>query len=143
MYSETASATFCKLMHMLPEMEELGYSFADLLFYKETGDISPQVYDVVLYHVLKKSDQSLAQQFYQAVMSGDEATKGQFQEQYWQYTKEELQSHVDGLLVELDQWSYTASQYDLNTHPRVPLILQHNAFVKDTFLRVKSTLDNM
>mmetsp|Transcript_16172 Transcript_16172/g.29182 ORF Transcript_16172/g.29182 Transcript_16172/m.29182 type:complete len:418 (+) Transcript_16172:211-1464(+) len=140
---ESATGTFCKLMHMLKEMEELGYSFADLLFSKENGDISPQVYDVVLYHVLKKSDQNLAQQFYQAVMNGDEATKGQFQEQYWQYTKEELQQHVDGLLGDLDQWSQTASGYDLQTHPRVPLILQHNAFVKDTFLKVKAKLDYM
>ncbi len=42
-------------MHMLGEMEELGYGFSDLLFYKN-GEISPEVYDVVLYHVLKKSD---------------------------------------------------------------------------------------
>jgi len=76
-------------------------------------------------------------------MNGDEATKGQFQEQYWQYTKEELQQHVDGLLGDLDQWSQTASGYDLQTHPRVPLILQHNAFVKDTFLKVKAKLDYM
>eukprot|EP00581_Thalassiosira_minuscula_P010462 CAMPEP_0183710862 /NCGR_PEP_ID=MMETSP0737-20130205/6495_1 /TAXON_ID=385413 /ORGANISM="Thalassiosira miniscula, Strain CCMP1093" /LENGTH=378 /DNA_ID=CAMNT_0025939227 /DNA_START=152 /DNA_END=1288 /DNA_ORIENTATION=- len=140
---ESASATFCKLMHMLKEMEELGYSFSDLLFHKTTGEIAPAVYDVVLYYVLKKSDPNLAQQFYQAVMNGDEATKGQFQEQYWSYTKEELSNHVNGLLGDLDVWSQTANSYDLNTHPRVPLILEHNAFVKDIFLRVKGNLDNM
>lgn len=127
---------------MLKEIEELGYGFSDLLFYKN-GEISPEVYAVVLYHVLKKSDQGLAQTYYQAVMNGDEATKSQYQDQYWQYTKEELQKHVNGLLMDLDQWSATANSYDLNTHPRVPLILQHNAYVKETFLAVKAQLDNM
>ncbi|KAL7547212.1 hypothetical protein ACHAWF_010530 [Thalassiosira exigua] len=139
---ESSPGTFCKLMNMLKEMEELGYSFADLLFFKN-GDISPQVYDVVLYHVLKSNDASLAQEYYQAVMNGNEATKNQYQEQYWQYTKEELQKHVDGLLIDLDKWSALAQTYDRNTHPRVPIILQHNGFVKETFLKVKANLDNM
>lgn len=139
---DSSPGTFCKLMSMLTEMQELGYGFSDLLFYK-SGDISPEVYDLVLYHVLKKSDPSLAQGYYQAVMSGDEATKSEYQNSYWQYTKEELQSHVNGLLMDLDKWSNLASTYDLNTHPRVPMILQHNAFVKETFLQVKANLDNM
>jgi hypothetical protein len=140
---ESSPATFCKVMHMKDEMEELGYSFSDLLFYKDTGDMTPQVYDVALYYVLKKSDPSLANGFYQAMMSGDEATKSQYHEQYWQYTKEELQKHVDGTLMDLDKWSAKANGYDLNTHPRVPLILQHNEFVKETFLNVKNNLDYM
>lgn len=129
-------------MSMILYYDDTGYTFADLLFGKD-GDISPQVYDVVLYHVLKNNDQSLAQQYYQAATSGDEATKNQFVEQYWPYTKQELQNHVDGLLTDLDQWQRTASSYDLNTHPRVPLILQHNALVKETFDAVKANLDNM
>lgn len=139
---DSAPGTFCKLMHMLEEIEELGYGFSNLLFYKN-GEISPEVYDVVLYHVLKKSDPGLAQGFYQAVMSGDESTKGQYQEQYWPYTKEELQNHVNGLIGDIDVWSRTARSYDLNTHPRAPLILQHNAFVRDTFVQVKLYIDNM
>jgi hypothetical protein len=140
---DTAPGTFCKLMHMLNEMEELGYGFSDLLFYKD-GNISPEVYDVVLYHVLKKSDDpDLVQGFYQATMSGDESTKAQYQEQYWPYTREELQNHVNGLIDDIDRWSRTARSYDVNTHPRAPLILQHNAFVRDTFVQVKSYLDSM
>mmetsp|Transcript_8888 Transcript_8888/g.19961 ORF Transcript_8888/g.19961 Transcript_8888/m.19961 type:complete len:435 (+) Transcript_8888:198-1502(+) len=139
---ESSPGTFCKVMHMLKEMDELGYQFSNLLFYKN-GEISPEVYDVVLYHVLKKNDPNVAQGFCQAVVGGDEATKGQYIEQYWPYLKEELQSHVDGLLGDLDRWSATANSYDLNTHPRVPMILQHNAFVKGTFLAVKANLDNM
>lgn len=138
----SSGGTFCKLMKELDEINELGYSFADLLFYKN-GDISPEVYDVILYSVLKQNDPSLAQSYYQAVTSGDVTTKNQYQEQYWSYTKEKLQNHVDGLLGDLDQWARTASSYDLNTHPRAPLILEHNHYVKETFLAVKSQLDNM
>ncbi|KAL7540293.1 hypothetical protein ACHAXR_011690 [Thalassiosira sp. AJA248-18] len=139
---ESSGGTFCKLMNMLNEMEALGYNFGDLLFYK-SGDISPEVFTVVTYHTLNKNDPNLAQGYYQAVMSGDEATKSQYEGQYWEYSKGELQNHVDGLLRDLDQWSNTASTYDLNTHPRVPLIMQHNAYVKETFLAVKANLDNM
>lgn len=140
---ESSPGTFCKLMKMREEMEALGYTYTNMLFYRDTGDISPEVYDVVLYHVMLKSDESLANGFYQACISGDEATKGQYHDQYWQYTKEQLQKHVDGTLRDLDRWSAKANSYDLNTHPRVPLILQHNSFVKETFMRVKSKLDMM
>lgn len=130
-------------MH-IREMEELGYSFSDLLFYKDTGDISPQVYDLVLYHTLKINEMSAeANGLRQAVASGDETTKSQFHDQYWQYTKDELQKHVDGLLGDLDQWSAKACSYDLSKHPRVPLILQHNNFVREIFLRVKENLCRM
>jgi len=140
---ESSPATFCKVMHMKDEMDALQYTFADLLFYKDTGEISPQVYDVALYYVLKKSDPGLADGFYQAIMNGDEATKSQYHDQYWQYTKEEMQKHVDGTLRDLDKWSAKAQSYDLNTHPRVPLILHHNQFVKETFMNVKNNLDYM
>mmetsp|Transcript_18717 Transcript_18717/g.40152 ORF Transcript_18717/g.40152 Transcript_18717/m.40152 type:complete len:424 (-) Transcript_18717:130-1401(-) len=140
---ESSAGTFCKLMHMRKEMEALGYTFGNLLFYRETGGISPEVFDVVLYYCLLRNDEGLANGFYQAVMSGDESAKSQYQDQYWQYTKEELQKHVDGTLRDLDRWSEKANSYDLNTHPRVPLILQHNAFVKETFLNVKANLDVM
>jgi len=140
---ESSTATFCKLMHMMDEMQQLGYSFSNLLFYKETGDIAPEVYDVVLYSVLLQNDPGTAQAFYQAVTGGDEATKNQFHEQYFSYTKEELQKHVDTTLADLDRLSGLAQSYDVRTHPRVPVILQHNAFVKETFMKVKQTLDNM
>jgi hypothetical protein len=140
---ESAPATFCKLMDTKVEMEELGYTFSDLVFYKDTGDISPQVYDVVLYSILKKNDIDQANAFYQAVMSGDEDTKAQYHGSYWEYTKEELCKHVDRTLKDLSKWSAKAQSYDLNTHPRVPLILHHNEFVKQTFWNVKAFLDSM
>ena len=94
---ESSPGTFCKLMSMRSEMEALGYSFSNLLFYRETGGISPEVYDVVLYHVLLNSDDGgAADGFYRAVVSGDENTKSQYHDQYWSYTKQELQKHVEG-----------------------------------------------
>jgi hypothetical protein len=140
---ESASATFCKVMHLMNEMQQLGYSFSNLLFFKETGEISGEVYDVVLYSILLKNDPGTAQGFYQAVTGGDEATKNQFHEQYFQYTLEELRNHVDSTLADLDRLSNIARSYDVRTHPRVPVILQHNAFVKETFLKVKQNLDIM
>jgi hypothetical protein len=139
---ESAPATFCKLMDTKLEMEELGYTYSDLLFYK-TGEISPEVYDVVLYSILKKNDLDQANAFYQAVVSGDEDTKAQYHGSYWPYTKDELCKHVDGTLKDLARWSAKAQSYDLNTHPRVPVILHHNDFVKQTFWNVKANLDSM
>ena len=129
---ESSPATFCKTMHLRPEMEELGYDFKDLLFYKDTGDISMEVYDVFLYSVLAQ-DPNLKQGFYQAVMSGDEATKNQYHEQYWSYTVEAMRNHVDSTLRELDQLSAQAQSKDPQTHPRVPVILQHNSYVGKHF----------
>ena len=140
---ESSPGTFCKLMNMRSEIDALGYTYADLLFYRENGAISSEVYDVVLYHILRNNDDGMANGFYGAVMSGDENAKAQYHDQYWQYTKQELQKHVDGTLRDLERWSAKAQSYDLNTHPRVPLILQHNEFVKETFLRVKTNLDMM
>ena len=140
---ESSPATFCKVMHLQKEMEELGYTFSNLLFYKNTGDISMEVYDVILYSILKKNDPNLAQGFFQAIRNGDENTKQQYHQQYFQYTKQALQKHVDDTLRDLDRFSAKASSYDPATHPRVPVILKHNAFVKETFLRVKQNLDNM
>ena len=65
-------------MHLQMEMQELGYEFSDLLFYKDTGEISPQVYDVQLYSILKKSVPGQGQQFYEAVMIRGEKIKNQF-----------------------------------------------------------------
>ena len=73
-----------------------------MLFYKDTGEISPQVYDVQLYSILKKSDPGQGQQFYKAVMNRDEKIKNQFRKKYWELTKEALQIHVNDFLKDLE-----------------------------------------
>eukprot|EP00567_Pseudictyota_dubia_P005470 CAMPEP_0197440126 /NCGR_PEP_ID=MMETSP1175-20131217/6702_1 /TAXON_ID=1003142 /ORGANISM="Triceratium dubium, Strain CCMP147" /LENGTH=438 /DNA_ID=CAMNT_0042970173 /DNA_START=63 /DNA_END=1379 /DNA_ORIENTATION=+ len=139
---ESAPATFCKTMDMLEEMEELGYGFVDLLFQKETGEISPQVYDLFLYSVLKQ-EPNLKQDFYEACMRGDENAKQEFHNQYFPYTLEAMKNHVDKTLRELDDLSNKASSMDPRTHPRASMIYQHNQFVKQTFMNVKANLDRM
>lgn len=140
---ESSPATFCKMVHLEKEMEELGYEKSNLLFYKETGEISIEVYDVQLYSILKKNDPGMAQQFYQAVRNGDDETKNQFHQHYFEYTKESLQKHVDSFLGDLEKLCNKAKSYDPLKHPRVPVIVQHNEFVQKTFLKVKQNLDNM
>ena len=139
---DSSPATFCKAMHLREEMQQLGYDFSQLLFFKETGDISMEVYDLFLYSVLAQ-DPDAQRGFYEAVMNGDENTKSQYHEQYFPYTLEALKKHVDDTLKELDHLSAKARSYDRSTHPRVPVILAHNEFVKETFLKVKANLDNM
>lgn len=140
---DSSPATFCKTMQLRDEMEALGYDFSNLLFFKDTGDISMEVYDVFLYSILLQNDPESAQGFYNAVMSGDEDTKGQYHEHFFPYTLEAMKKHVDDTLKELDDLSSKAQTYDPATHPRVPVILAHNSFVKETFLRVKQNLENM
>jgi hypothetical protein len=54
-----------------------------------------------------------------------------------------LRNHVDGTLRDLENLSAKARSKDPRTHPRVPVILKHNEFVKETFQRVKANLDQM
>lgn len=139
---ESSPASFCKMMDKRKEMEALGYDFSNLLFYKDTGDISPEVWDVVLYSILAQ-DPSLQQGFYEACMSGDADTKTSYHQQYFPYSLEALKAHVNGFLKEVDELSAKARAKDARTHPRVPVILKHNEFVKNTFLKVKANLDAM
>jgi len=139
---ESSPGTFCKLMDLQEDMKDMKLGFKDLLFYKN-GEISPQVYDVVLYSILKNDPNSELPAFYDACMSGNEETKNAFHGHYFPYTLDFLKNHVDRTLMDLDRLSAQAQSYDPNTHPRVPLILQHNAFVKQTFQAVKYNLDQM
>jgi hypothetical protein len=141
---ETSPATFCKMTTITktPELENIGYDFSRMLFYKDTGDISEEVWDVTLYQVLasNKDDQ---QAFYQAHMNGDTDTKNAIHQHYFPQTATALKKHVDGFLTQLDELSAKTVGKDINEHPRLPLIMKHNEYVRETFLRVKANLDPM
>lgn len=137
---ESSPTVFCKVVHLENEMEALGYSKSDLLFSTDTGEISPKVYDVQLYAILLENDPDLAEQFFQAIMNSDEATKNNFHRHYAKYTNEALEEHVDDLLAGIEEWSAKARSYDIRQHPRVPVILKHNDVVKETFWKVKQNL---
>ena len=141
---ETCPATFCKIMTITPtpQLRDIGLDFSRMLFYKDTGDISEEVYDVILYKNLA-ANREVQQAFYEAHMAGDVATKQSIHQQYFPETAMALKDHVDTFLKQLDELSAKGIGKDLNEHPRLPLIMQHNDFVKTTFLRVKDRFDPM
>lgn len=141
---ETAPATFCKIMNIKPNKEllDIGFDFSRMLFYKDTGDISEEVWDVMLYQILT-NNRPVQEMFYQAHMNGDAETKSGIHQQYFLQTATALKTHVDTFLKTLDELSAKGDGIDWATHPRLPLILAHNDFVKTTFLKVKARLDPM
>jgi len=142
---ETSPATFCKIMTIqpTPELLDIGYDFSRMLFYKDTGDISQEVWDVVLYAQVLTADKAAQQAFHQAHINGDINTKQAIHQQYFPQTANALKEHVDTFLSTLDELGAKADGKDVNEHPRLPLILRHNDFVRQTFLRVKANLDPM
>lgn len=147
---ETSPATFCKMMDIpkTPENVNMGMDFSKMLFYHDTGDISQEVMDVVLYAKvlanLKSSPETdgYKQAFYQAHMNGDENTKAMLHEQFRYETLTEIKRHVDTFLESLEALEAKSYGKDLNEHPRLPLILRHNEFVKFTFQKVQMNLAN-
>ncbi len=75
----------------------------------------------------------------EAHRTGDYATKQMLHEKYYEYTSAALLAHLESFLEQLDKLSAKAGerQRDLGDHPRLPLILAHNEFVKQTFLAVR------
>ena len=142
---QTSPATFCKIMDISKstETENLGYTFSKMLFYKDSGGISEEVWDVVLYDKVLKTKPDIKQQFYNAHMQGDSATKQAIHNAFIMETATRLKTHVDQFLEQLDALNNKGIGKDLNTHPRLPLILAHNDHVKVTFENVKSKLDPM
>ena len=145
---ESSPATFCKMMD-IPKTEEnmnMGMDFSKMLFYHDTGDISPEVLDVVLYAKvlvnLKSSPENdgFREAFYTAHTQGDEATKAQIHEQFRYQTMSEIKKHVDTFLDALYTLEQNSQGRSFDEHPRLPLILRHNEFVKQTFLKVQANL---
>ena len=145
---ESSEATFCKYVITNPNYEvyNLGYP-SSMLFYKD-GSISQEVWDVILYQKLGKVSSVERQMFYQACLTGDEATKSAYHDQYWSQTLFELQDHINrlineleeleiGLLTQLDQGQ------DAMRHPRLKILMEHNEFVKKIFDNVEKGLNAM
>jgi hypothetical protein len=140
---ESSPASYCKLgvdWHITDGLVNMGYSTNTLLFYKDTGEVSEQVWDVLLYKYLGDTDVGKQQEFYQAHMNGDYDTKQSFHEYYYQQTREKLLEHIDDILSEIDGLAQKSEYGGLvagDDHPRLPLILRHNDFVRETFLAVR------
>mmetsp|Transcript_26622 Transcript_26622/g.56251 ORF Transcript_26622/g.56251 Transcript_26622/m.56251 type:complete len:443 (+) Transcript_26622:135-1463(+) len=141
---ESSSATYCKWIaeEASSEIFNMGYP-SQMLFYQD-GGISNEVWDVLLYTELGKISPEEQQSFYQAHLMGDEATKSNYHNQYFPQTLAAIQQHVNYVLNELEElgvWQRT--KMDTALHPRLPLIMKHNEFVKNTFQLVQQNLNNM
>lgn len=141
---ESSPATFCKIMpaHVSKELVEMGYVHNRMLFYKETGEVSQEVFDVLLHQILSSSNIAKKRQFHQAHLMNDYETKQFLHEQYYHETSAQLLEHIDTFLYQLDQLSSKSIGRDFYEHPRLPLILRHNDFVRNTFLTVRARYFN-
>ena len=139
---KTSPATFCKIMinNPSPELINMGYDHSRMLFYHETGDVSEEVWDVLLFLYLQETDPTTMHNFYQAHINGDVETKQAMHNQYYGATLEKLNKHVDDFLLELDALQQKGEGKSVDEHPRLPLIQSHNEFVRETFWKVKEQL---
>ena len=110
----SSPVTFCRLMHLREEIFYLGRWF------RSSGRISLSINNGLLRNQRLVSSRII-----------------------FVYLWRRLQKHVDGTLRILDNPSDRAQGYDVRTHPRVPIILKHEYFVKDSFLDLKENLNVM
>lgn len=143
---DTSRASFCKLLITRPTQQliNMGYDHSKMLFYTDTGAVAQEVWDVFLYLLLERNpdvqNPDVQRAFYEAHMNGDYNTKQQYHEQYYAHTSGALVDHIDTFLGQIERMSNKGLGSNVNDHPRLPLILSHNEFVRQTFLNVRSQL---
>jgi len=139
---ETSNASFCKILIKKPSqrLKDMGYDHSRMLFYSDTGQVSQEVWDVLLYRLLESTDPNTQEQLYQAHMNGDHNTKQAIHQQYYPQTLQALQNHVGNFLNDLDRLESKVIGTDVAQHPRLPKIMEHNNFVKQTFWAVQQQL---
>jgi len=137
---ESSPATFCKYVppHINEELKDMGYAHNRMLFFKDTGDASQEVWDVLLHQILSSSNIAKKRALYKAHMEDDYETKQALHEQYYQDTSLKLLEHIDDFINQLDALSGKVVGREASEHPRLPLILKHNEFVRNTFLVVRA-----
>jgi len=137
---ESSPATFCKYVppHVNNELKDMGYADNRMLFFKDTGDASEEVWDVLLHQILGSTNIAKKRALYKAHMDGDYDTKQALHEQFYQDTSMKLLEHIDDFIQQLDELSEKSVGRDVREHPRLPLILRHNEFVRNTFLTVRA-----
>lgn len=104
--------------------------------------VTQEVWDILLYKFLRENEEEeTLQLYYEAHMKGDFETKQAIHEQYEPETWAALKDHVDNFIIQLEELSAKAYGRNVNDHPRLPLIVRHNEFVKNTFLAVRSNIE--
>ena len=96
----------------------------------------------------KYSDKSFEEQitFYKAVIEGEKDSLSRLSAMAARvYILRKRLALLAGNVMEdqLDELSEKATSKDIKEHPRIPIIMKHNAFVKETFLKVKTNVDAM
>ena len=145
---ESSAATYCKYIIDGPDEAVKAMGYPDQMLFFSNGDISPQVWDCVLYEQLDKTNSPKKHQLYDAVMSGDEATRQQLHQEDFFLALRALQKHVDFLVNELDELeigieTQLRNGRNADRHPRLPLLMRHNQYIKTILERVQENLDNM
>mmetsp|Transcript_8084 Transcript_8084/g.11519 ORF Transcript_8084/g.11519 Transcript_8084/m.11519 type:complete len:155 (+) Transcript_8084:688-1152(+) len=119
--------------------EENGqYAQNRMLFYKDTGDVSQEVWDILLYQWLTSSNVADRRILMEAHNRGDVERKMALHESYYPKTSSLLEEHLNTFMEQLDRLGGKADGKDPMEHPRLPLILSHNEFVRRTFLMVRN-----
>lgn len=77
-----------------------------------------------------------------AHMEGDWEAKQAIHEEYYPKTSSLLLEHIDTFIDQLDRLSKKTEGRDVNEHPRLPLIVRHNQFVRETFMNVRNRFFN-
>eukprot|EP00581_Thalassiosira_minuscula_P004565 CAMPEP_0183742846 /NCGR_PEP_ID=MMETSP0737-20130205/64907_1 /TAXON_ID=385413 /ORGANISM="Thalassiosira miniscula, Strain CCMP1093" /LENGTH=472 /DNA_ID=CAMNT_0025978441 /DNA_START=42 /DNA_END=1460 /DNA_ORIENTATION=+ len=140
---QDCATIFCKAMHLEQRIMVLGYEFGELLIQTETGEIAPKVWDVFLYDLLQKHEPGSAHEFCMACRNNDEATKQSYHDQYFAYTLASLKEHIYSIMSDAENLTAKAQLYDLQSHPRVPVIVAHNQLVIQTFGMTATLLEQM
>jgi hypothetical protein len=103
------------------------------------------VWDVLLYRHLDETGNTMDKQnLMNAHRSMDYDTKNALHQTYYAYTSNALMEHIDTFLETLDKLikkSETIGNNEIyvrNEHPRLPLIMRHNNYIKHAFYQVKS-----
>ena len=109
-----------------------------MLFYAN-GEVSQEVWDILLYQHLSSNAISDRRLLMKSHNEGDYETKQMLHDKYYGETSQLLLNHIEEFLTQLDKLSNKA--YDrareIDDHPRLPLILKHNEFVRQSFLAVR------
>ncbi|CAJ1941732.1 unnamed protein product [Cylindrotheca closterium] len=143
-----APATYCKLLFTNPseKLKQIGYDPSQLVFSTQDGSISSPIWDVILYSKLERAPgmAEAKNAFYEAHMSGDEATKFAIHSHFQEATCTVLLEHVETILKEVSQLTCMMEQFrDEDRHPRLPLLMEHHAMVTSTFSKVRDNLRSM
>ncbi|KAL7528092.1 hypothetical protein ACHAXR_002264 [Thalassiosira sp. AJA248-18] len=146
-FAQTLAVLQKHVNFLVNELDELGLGLEIQVAQGQDAERHPRLPLIMRHNEFVSSTLDLSpteqQAFYQAHMSGDEALKQSYHDQYFPQTLSVLQKHVDYLVNELEELSENTWRKDVERHPRLPLLMRHNEFVHETFELVQQSLDNM